>query len=521
MPEYLSPGVYVEEISTGPVPIEGVSTSTAAMLGATERGPEYPKLITSWLQFQRWYGSYIPDRSYLAYAVQGFFDNGGQRVFIGRVIADDAVATAGAIATLTLTASGRGIWGNNVMVKVSAAGNQRADNFRVSILYYRVQPPNFPNIVDPTSSAPADLTNPNRREPDVLEVYDNLTIEDGASNNAATVINSNSKLVRAAWNGVPAQPGAQPFTQLGNGGADGSPIGVADFQGDLDAIGGLPDDLLGRGRGLAAIATIDEVSILLVPDEVRGGLDQVTTAVLNQCETLKDRFAVVSVIQGQSDPAPVNPPRDSSYGAFYYPWIEIFDPSINDTRLIPPTGHVAGIFARTDIERGVHKAPANEVIRGAVDLEFPVPKGNQDILNPRGVNCVRDFRTDGRGIRLWGARTMSSLGEWKYINVRRLFLFVEESIDEGTQWVVFEPNDEPLWARVRRSITNFLISVWRSGALMGVTQEEAFFVKCDRTTMTQDDIDNGRLICYIGIAPVKPAEFVIFRISQKTIEAQQ
>ena len=182
---------------------------------------------------------------------------------------------------------------------------------------------------------------------------------------------------------------------------------------------------------------------------------------------------------------------------------------------------MAGIYARTDIERGVHKAPANEVIRGAVDLEFPVPKGNQDILNPRGVNCARDFRSDGRGIRLWGARTMSSNGEWKYINVRRLFLYVEESIDEGTQWVVFEPNDEPLWARVRRSVTGFLRGVHRSGALMGTTEDEAFFVKCDRTTMTQDDIDNGRLICYIGIAPVKPAEFVIFRISQKTIEAQQ
>jgi hypothetical protein len=160
-------------------------------------------------------------------------------------------------------------------------------------------------------------------------------------------------------------------------------------------------------------------------------------------------------------------------------------------------------------------------VRGARNLEFNVPKGLQDVLNPRGVNCLRDFRSDGLGIRLWGARTMSSNGEWKYINVRRLFLYVEESIDEGTQWVVFEPNDEPLWARVRRSISNFLYGVWRSGALMGATQEEAFFVKCDRTTMTQDDIDNGRLICYIGIAPVKPAEFVIFRISQKTIDAQQ
>ncbi len=159
------------------------------------------------------------------------------------------------------------------------------------------------------------------------------------------------------------------------------------------------------------------------------------------------------------------------------------------------------------------------MVRDATNLEFPITKGRQDILNPRGVNCIRDFRSDGRGIRLWGARTMTSDPEWKYINVRRLFIFVEESIEQGTQWVVFEPNDEPLWAQVRRSIVNFLTRVWKSGALMGLTQDEAFFVKCDRTTMTQDDIDNGRLVCYIGIAPVKPAEFVIFRISQKTADA--
>ena len=158
------------------------------------------------------------------------------------------------------------------------------------------------------------------------------------------------------------------------------------------------------------------------------------------------------------------------------------------------------------------------MVQGARNLELPITKGLQDVLNPRGVNCIRDFRTDGRGIRLWGARTMSSDPEWKYINVRRLFIFIEGSIDQGTQWVVFEPNDEPLWAQVRRSISNFLIGVWKSGALMGLTQDEAFFVKCDRTTMTEDDIENGRLVCYIGVAPVRPAEFVIFRISQKTLD---
>jgi len=171
-----------------------------------------------------------------------------------------------------------------------------------------------------------------------------------------------------------------------------------------------------------------------------------------------------------------------------------------------------GIFSRSDQDRGVHKAPANEVVRGAVGLKYLLNTGEQDILNPIGVNCIRSF--PGRGIRVWGARTLSSNTLWKYINVRRLFLFLEESIEEGTQWVVFEPNDEKLWARVKQTITQFLTRVWKDGALMGTTTEEAFFVRCDRTTMTQDDIDNGRLIVLIGVAPVKPAEFVIFRIAQ-------
>jgi len=187
-------------------------------------------------------------------------------------------------------------------------------------------------------------------------------------------------------------------------------------------------------------------------------------------------------------------------------------------KLIPPGGYMAGIYARSDVERGVHKAPANETVRGVVDLQLPIGKGEQDVLNPRGVNCIRAF--PGRGIRVWGARTLSSDPSWKYINVRRLFLYLEESIDEGTQWVVFEPNSEILWARVIQTISNFLKGAWKSGALMGLTPEEAFFVKCDRTTMTQDDINNGRLIVLIGVAPVKPAEFVIFRIAQWTNNAE-
>lgn len=208
---------------------------------------------------------------------------------------------------------------------------------------------------------------------------------------------------------------------------------------------------------------------------------------------------------------------DSTYAAMYHPWLTVFDPMDKRNINLPPSGSVVGIYARSDNSRGVHKAPANEVVRGCVGLSVPFNKGEQDILNPKGVNLIRSF--PGQGIRVWGARTTSSDPSWKYVNVRRLFIYLEESIKANTNWVVFEPNDERLWARVKRTIDGFLKTMWRSGALAGSTEAEAFFCNIDHSTMTQDDIDNGRLICVIGVAPVKPAEFVIFRITQKTGEA--
>jgi phage tail sheath protein FI len=527
MPEYLSPGVYIEELSTGPRPIEGVSTSTAAFLGITERGPEYPFLVTSWLEYQRWFGTYLPETvSYLPHAVQGFFDNGGQRLFVARILGPNAAFTRRVVGNLVISALGRGAWGNRIYIRTEPAANatKNPEWFKLTLLYFSVTPDPF---VDPLSTVPADLANPNRREPTYVEQFDDLVHTPGASNSVETVINAASHLVRVWFTPDGPAPIAADaigaFEPLEGNGADGDEVDPAAYDGNLDAIdpsSTRASELLGRGRGFAAIEAVDDVALLAVPDEVRDGSGTITRTVIRQCERLKDRFGIVSSLPGRSDVQPVQPPEDTTYGAFYYPWIEIYNPQTKRMMRMPPTGHVTGIVARTDIERGVHKAPANEVVRDATGLEFPVTKGMQDILNPRGVNCIRDFRSDGRGIRLWGARTMSSDPLWKYVNVRRLFIFIEESIEEGTQWVVFEPNDEPLWAQVRRSISNFLVRVWKSGALMGLTQEEAFFVKCDRTTMTQDDIENGRLVCYIGIAPVRPAEFVIFRISQKTVEAQ-
>jgi phage tail sheath protein FI len=533
MPEYLSPGVYVEEIATGPRPIEGVGTSTAGFVGQTERGPIAPQLVTSWLAYRRWFGAYTAN-SFLPHAVQGFFTNGGQRAFIARVVGDDAVDAhlmlkdSDGNDVLDVKANGPGAWGNNLMIKVQRGSLDAPDAtpkrefFRLTIIYYAKGIPS--PFVDPTD--PKKLADPNRREPDVFEDYDNLSREKGSPSYVESVINPVSRLIQLApQDGLKsADPKKVNFGEINFEGGQDDEVTGEDYLGNEDE----PEP--NKRTGLAGLAAIDDIAILVAPDDVNTGVtnNNIATAILDQCEILKDRFAVLNVDEAETDPVRMKV-RDSSYGAVYHPWIRVFDPLTQDTKLVPPSGHVAGIYARTDIERGVHKAPANEVVRGIINrdingtrkpLKYLLTKGDQDLLNPRGINVIRDFRKDGRDIRVWGARTMSSDSMWKYVNVRRLFIFVEESIDQGTQWVVFEPNDEPTWAMVRRSISNFLISVWRSGALMGATQEEAFFVKCDRTTMTQDDIDNGRLICYIGIAPVKPAEFVIFRISQKTIETQ-
>jgi phage tail sheath protein FI len=280
--------------------------------------------------------------------------------------------------------------------------------------------------------------------------------------------------------------------------------------------------------GLHSLRNLEEISILACPGRISVTIQN---ALINQCELMRYRFAV---LDGPAPPqdtlANVQFQRqqfDTKYAALYHPWLLIpFPFPTTLTRIpdyaIPPSGHLVGIYARTDIERGVHKAPANEVVRGITGLQRVLNKEQQDILNPFpvNINVIRDFRDNNRGIRVFGGRVITSDPDWKYVNVRRLLIFIEASIDRGLQWVVFEPNAEPLWARVRRSITNFLNLVWRNGALEGTKPEEAFFVKCDRTTMTQTDIDNGRLIVLVGVAPVKPAEFVIIRIGLFTARAE-
>lgn len=533
MPEYLAPGVYLEEFEIGAKPIEGVSTSTLGILGKTERGPVVPKLVTNFEDYRRAFGGYLTD-SFLPNALEGFFMNGGKRCFVGRIVnktAMNASLTIGGSGAapapkpkaegaknagkdsgtgqFSLSAIGPGQWGNNIAIKIEDAGltDRNPDLFKMKIIYWKEKPEKPEKVVDPTIVE--NEKDPAYRVPSRIEIYDNLSPDITSGDSYIKKIQGVSVLVDIVGLGD-GRPKNMDFTFL-TGGADyvedakskETTITTADFEGN-------PNAEPGKETGLKGFEQVDDISIVLAPNE--NDYQGLTGKLVAHCENMKDRFAILQSKQTDQAPGKLMPPLDSKCAAFYYPWIYVMDPLSHSKKLVPPGGHMAGVYARSDTERGVHKAPANEVVRGALELQFPIGKGIQDVLNPRGVNCIRAF--PGRGIRVWGARTVSSDPIWKYVNVRRLFLYIGESIEEGTQWVVFEPSSEQLWARVKQTVTQFLIGVWKAGALMGVTEAEAFFVRCDRSTMTQDDIDNGRLVCVIGIAPVKPAEFVILRIAQ-------
>lgn len=307
------------------------------------------------------------------------------------------------------------------------------------------------------------------------------------------------------------------------GGNDGAPLSATEYTGRAE----LTDPYK---TGLASFEDIEDISIVAAPgstfgyelsDTSRSNAQAILNEVIAHAARMRYRIAVLDSGNGQSIAA-VRTMRarfDSTYAALYYPWVKVRDPVTRQDLMLPPSGFVAGIYARNDIERAVWKAPANEVVRGAIGFELMLNRAQQEVLNPEGINCFRFF--EGRGMRLWGARTISSDPEWKYVNIRRYFCYLERSIDKGTQWAVFEPNGDKLWANVRRTIEDFLLNEWQSGALLGDRPEKAYFVRCDRSTMTQNDLDNGRLICLIGVAPLKPAEFVIFRIGQWTADASR
>lgn len=361
--------IKIDEINPFPSSIKAVSTSIAGFIGETEKGPNTPTLITSYLEYERIFGGFFSAEKYLPDAVKGFFLNGGERCYICRITSDSS-----------------------------------------------------------------------------------------------------------------------------------SSVCLSDFLGKSN-----------QNTGLSGFESIEEISIIYCPNSQ--AITGLTEALITHCELMKNRFSIIDSLKGEK-PTSITKPRNTLYAALYYPWINIADSPL---RLVPPGGHIAGIYARTDIQRGVHKAPANELVRGAISLEYGVTKSDQESLNPQGINCIRKFV--GRGILIWGARTLSEDPEYKYINVCRLLMFLKQSIQKGTQWVVFESNNEKTWATVIQLITNFLTEIWKGGAFMGTKSKEAFFVKCDLETMTQNDIAQGRLIILIGVAPLKPAEFMIFQILQSVSES--
>ena len=508
MPEYLAPGVFIEEIEKGPKPIEGVATSTAAFLGEAARGPVVPTFITSYADYLRLFGSVFDAGKYLPYSVKAFFDNGGRRCYIARIIGDNAVASSASLGAYDFVARGPGDSGDRTWVQLEDSSTTDANGpigFRIRVFYWDKVPPGF---------APFDpIANPTQLpRPTISEDFDDLSTDPSHPDYYdKRVNNGNSALIEMTVPDFTASPGAAAQQALA-GGSNGNAITSANYRGVAVNVN--------DRRGLAALELdkYRDVAIVHAPAVT----DDINTDIITHCENNRFRFAVIdspaNVANSTSlDPRSQATPLNSQFAAYYYPWVFTSDPATGKRTKVPPGGFACGIYARTDNTRGVFKAPANETLAGALDLEFDIDHGTQENLNPKGVNCIRRF--PGRGIRVWGARTLAADPLWKYVSVRRLFIFIEASIYRATQWVVFEPNDERLWNRVKQTVTLFLRTQWREGALFGVKEEEAFIVNVGRETMTEDDILNGRLVIELGIAPVRPAEFVIFRVYQKTQEA--
>jgi phage tail sheath protein FI len=528
MPEYLSPGVYIQEVDSGPRPIEAVGTATAAFVGFASGGPvNRPVLVTNWTQYVESFSAIedggrrnpYMDGAYMPHAVYGFFLNGGGRCYVTRVTPPSTngasrsssaekpsvqLPSRSSKAVASLTATTKGSPTADIEIEVAPAPT----------------PP--PAGGGEGAPPPADqgLFTVRVKMADVVEEYEGVSL--GRQRNVRNVVetvNQASKLVTLA-EGQASGPLAERMPEAG------TYILKAPQAAQLPQV--QPNHFTGSvvdRSGVEGLEIAEDVNMICCPDLMsayqsgaidRDGVKSVQLAMINHCERMGDRVAIIDALPDLS-PQDVGRWRsqetnyDSKFAALYYPWIKVAGPD-GQPITVPPSGHIAGIYAYTDNTRGVHKAPANEVIRGALEAAMPITKGEQDTLNPIGVNCIRSFT--GRGVRVWGARTLSSDPAWRYVNVRRLFNFVEKSLERGLQWVVFEPNDPNLWARVRRDVTAFLTGTWRDGMLFGLTPDQAFFVKCDEELNPQDVRDRGQLFIDIGLAPVKPAEFVIFRLSQ-------
>ncbi len=560
MAEYFSPGVYVEEYDNSPRSIEGVGTSTAGFVGMAEKGPieGAPQLVTNFKSFKQQYGGFLSEFGYgeyrfLANSVEQFFANGGTRCFVMRVAPPDAECAKAENGILTVTAKNPGTWGNKVQVTLNTVKKQKLqliaktdtgfkaksiDGFREGDLvfyegtYTRIKTI-FDNIVTFEDELPDTVVDDaiipksllylvtvdmSVRYADDAENYPELSFNISSPKYIGTrlagseLINVEIAPMEEAENPVEAilGDGNESGVFFLDGGTDGSvsKVNAGTFIGE--------DNGPGKRTGIQAFVENNLISMIGVPGIT---MPEVIVALVSHCENLRSRFAVIDMPGDMYKTADLIGYRniiDSTYAAMYHPWIQVYDRSSNKSDYIPPSGAVMGVYSRTDINRGVHKAPANETVF-CTGLKVNYTKDEQDILNPEGINLIRAL--PGQGIRIWGARTASSNSNFKYVNVRRLFIFVEESIKQNTNWVVFEPNDATLWQRVDLTVSGFLDGLWRNGMLAGDSPATSYFVEIGPSTMTRDDIMNGRLICNIGIAPSRPAEFVIFRVTQFTAEA--
>lgn len=562
MAEYLSPGVYVEEYDSTPRAIEGVGTSTAGFIGMTVKGPTVgaPSLCTSFADFQRQFGGHLSEYThgpyrYLPASVEQFFANGGTRCFISRVVPENAAVAQAKAGPLTLRAANEGKWGNRILVSLTTVNRRKLQLIRKEgeRIYVgkslngfaegdlvefagelnRIQSI-FENTVtfenefegDPVDAAlvpkavlySVEMEMVIRYDSEV-ETYTGLNLVPNSVNNLEARLSASRLVAVEALE--PVDEIINPVSALlGAGKLSGSIAFSGGSDGTMDAVNaGVyigQDGGPGKRTGIQAFLENDLASIIAVPGIT---IPEVVVSLVAHCENERNRFAVLDIPKELVKTGDIIEYRnmiDSTYAAMYHPWIQVFDPVTKKPGFIPPSGAVAGVYSRTDVARGVHKAPANEAVV-CTGLSVNYNTGEQDILNPAGVNLIRAL--PGQGIRVWGARTASSNNSFKYVNVRRLFIYVEQSIKNATNWVVFEPNNSSLWARVQMAVSAFLENMFRAGMLSGETPAEAFFVDIGPNTMSRDDIMNGRLICEIGIAPSRPAEFVIFRVTQFTSEA--
>ncbi|WP_313563528.1 phage tail sheath family protein [Ruminiclostridium cellobioparum] len=511
MPNYLSPGVYVEEVSSEVKPIAGVGTAVGAFIGLAERGVIGKAiLVTNWSQYVSEFGGFIPN-AYLAYAVYNFFAEGGTSCYVVRAASSD-VKNAVKVVTdtegdnlLEISARSEGDWGNRLSFTIEEPSNGQPAGFKLTIKYTELSSFNDEYVGEEV-------------EGEIVEIFDNLLIF-----NCEDKINDVSSFIKI-------RP-LVDLTILEN--RDKKPQLTTEFVDLEEGKNGISSveylDPINQKIGIHAFDIIDEINILAAPDVADlAGSRNIILEMLNYCRLRKDCFFVADAPHGLTPQEVKNFKEgvserfagnafNSSYGALYYPWVYINDPLTGKKKLIPPSGSIVGTYAYVDSSRGVHKAPAGTTdgyLDTVVGVEKIITKGEQELLNPIGINVIRSLP---EGICIWGARTLSSDSEWRYINIRRLMMYIEESVDKGSQWVVFEPNEPSLWGKVKRNLSAFLTRVWRDGALYGSTPEEAFFVKVDEENNPPAVRDAGQLVIEVGVAPVKPAEFVIIKVSQKTL----